>query len=75
MKNVGGLDRLLRIVVGVVLVALALLEQFGIFTSIGAWGYIGLIPLFTGLFSFCPMYSLFGFKTCCCGSKSCATKE
>lgn len=56
--NVGGIDRALRIVVGLVLVGLTLAGQ------IGVWGYLGLIPLATGLFSRCPPYALFGWNTC-----------
>lgn len=56
--NVGGIDRVLRIVVGLVLMALAYQG------TIGAWGWIGIVPLVTGLFRFCPAYSLLGFKTC-----------
>ncbi|WP_417245492.1 DUF2892 domain-containing protein [Celeribacter sp.] len=60
-KNVGNLDRILRIVVG-----LALL--LGFFLSSGAslrWLYlIGIIPLVTGLMSSCPLYSIFGINTC-----------
>lgn len=56
--NVGGIDRALRIVVGLVLVGLTLAGQ------IGVWGYLGLIPLATGLFSRCPPYALFGRNTC-----------
>jgi hypothetical protein len=48
----------LRIVVGLVLVGLTLAGQ------IGVWGYLGLIPLATGLFSRCPPYALFGWNTC-----------
>lgn len=57
-KNVGGIDRVLRIVVGLVLVALAATGQ------IGLWGWLGLIVLGTGLMSHCAAYSLFGFNTC-----------
>ena len=57
-KNVGGIDRLLRIVVGLVLVALAATGQ------VGAWGWLGLIVLATGLFSFCGAYTLLGLNTC-----------
>jgi branched-subunit amino acid ABC-type transport system permease component len=57
-SNVGGIDRILRIVAGLVLIALAAVGQ------IGAWGYIGVIVLATGLFSFCGAYTLFGFSTC-----------
>ncbi len=56
--NVGGLDRILRITVGVFLVILAITNV------IGAWGWIGLIPMATGIFRFCPAYPLLGIKTC-----------
>ncbi|WP_018151137.1 YgaP family membrane protein [Leeia oryzae] len=55
--NVGGIDRILRIVVGVVLILAAVTGQ------IGAWGYIGVIPLLTGVFRMCPLYSLIGFSS------------
>ncbi len=55
--NVGGVDRLLRMVVGIALIVLA------IFGLIGSWGYIGIVPLATGIFRFCPAYSLIGFKS------------
>lgn len=56
--NVGGADRILRIVVGLILILLALSGQ------IGAWGWIGVVPLATGLFRMCPLYSVFGMNTC-----------
>lgn len=56
--NVGSVDRIIRIVVGVALIAASL---FGV---IGVWGWIGVIPLATGLFRVCPAYMLFGMKTC-----------
>jgi Protein of unknown function (DUF2892) len=59
--NVGGIDRILRIVVG-----LALLAGFFLNTE-GAWRglyLIGIIPLATGLFSTCPLYSVLGISTC-----------
>ena len=56
--NVGGVDRTLRIVVGLILIGLTLAEQ------IGVWGLIGFLPLLTGLFRFCPAYTLFGMNTC-----------
>lgn len=60
-KNVGGLDRILRIVVGIALLA-------GFFLNADAayrWLYlIGIVPLFTGLFQTCPLYMIFGFNTC-----------
>jgi NADH:ubiquinone oxidoreductase subunit 4 (subunit M) len=56
--NVGGIDRILRIVAGLVLMALA---ATGI---IGMWGWIGIMPLLTGIFKFCPAYTLLGMNTC-----------
>ncbi len=56
--NVGSLDRTLRIGGGIALIALALTG------TIGAWGYIGILPLVTGLFRVCPAYTLLGIKTC-----------
>ena len=58
--NVGGTDKVLRIVVGVVLLSLVFLVE-------GAakwWGFVGLIPFGTGVFGFCPLYALFGLSTC-----------
>ena len=56
--NVGGIDRVLRIVVGLIMVMLAAVG------SIGPWGYLGLIVLATGVFRFCGAYTLFGINTC-----------
>lgn len=56
--NEGGFDRGLRIIVGLVLIGLALAGK------IGLWGWIGVLPLATGLIGWCPAYSLFGIKTC-----------
>ncbi len=56
--NVGSLDRILRVVLGAVLIALVF---FGPKTP---WGWIGIVPLVTGLFRTCPVYSLFGLNTC-----------
>lgn len=56
--NAGSLDRTLRIVAGIALVALAATG------TVGAWGWIGVVPLATGLFGYCPAYSLFGINTC-----------
>jgi len=56
--NVGGIDRLLRIVVGLTLVGLAVTG------TVGFWGWIGVVPLATGLFGFCPAYTLLGINTC-----------
>ncbi|MDX1352131.1 MAG: DUF2892 domain-containing protein [Thiomicrorhabdus sp.] len=56
--NVGTLDRLIRIILGLVLIALAYTD------TIGAWGYIGIVPLATGLLRWCPLYTLLGVQTC-----------
>lgn len=56
--NEGVIDRSLRIIAGLVLIGLALAGK------IGAWGWIGLVPLATGLVGWCPAYTLFGIKTC-----------
>lgn len=56
--NVGGIDRILRIVAGLVLIALAATG------TIGVWGWIGIMPLLTGIFQFCPAYTLLGMNTC-----------
>ena len=58
MKNVGGLDRGLRIIVGLVLIALAATG------TVGWWGWLGVVPLLTGLMGGCPAYSLLGVNTC-----------
>lgn len=56
--NVGGFDRIARIVAGLVLIGLAATGM------VGVWGYIGVVPLLTGVFKFCPAYALFGMNTC-----------
>lgn len=58
MRNVGGIDRVIRIVVGIALIAATLT---GI---IGVWGWIGVVPLATGIFGMCPAYKLIGVNTC-----------
>ncbi|MFO1068505.1 MAG: DUF2892 domain-containing protein [Geminicoccaceae bacterium] len=58
MKNVGNLDRTLRVIVGIVLLALVFVGPQT------AWGWIGLIPLATALIGFCPAYRIFGLSTC-----------
>jgi len=57
-RNVGSWDRALRVVAGVVLIALTLMG------TIGVWGWIGLVPLVTGLIGRCPMYKMLGLNTC-----------
>ncbi|PLW67628.1 YgaP family membrane protein [Pseudohalioglobus lutimaris] len=58
MKNEGVVDRVLRVVVGLALLSL---------TVVGPntpWGFIGLVPLVTGLIGFCPIYKILGLNTC-----------
>lgn len=56
--NVGGVDHALRIIVGLALIAWVL------FGNGPMWAWLGLLPLATGLFSFCGAYSLLGINTC-----------
>lgn len=63
-SNVGGIDRMLRIAAGVVLLAL------GAFGPLGWWGLIGVVPLATGLIRWCPAYTLLGVNTCPTGGKA-----
>jgi membrane protein implicated in regulation of membrane protease activity len=57
-SNVGGMDRVLRIVLGLVLIGLTLTG------NIGVWGWLGIVPLATGLLGWCPPYAMLGFSTC-----------
>jgi membrane protein implicated in regulation of membrane protease activity len=57
-RNVGGIDRTLRIVIGLALVAAAATG------TLGVWAWLGLLPLATGLMGWCPPYAMFGFNTC-----------
>ncbi|PJG48445.1 hypothetical protein CAF53_09495 [Sphingobium sp. LB126] len=57
-RNEGTIDRLLRVIVGLVLIALVFVGPRS------AWGWIGVVPLLTGLVGMCPIYSLLGIKTC-----------
>ncbi|MCW8983233.1 MAG: DUF2892 domain-containing protein [Gammaproteobacteria bacterium] len=56
-KNMGGIDRGLRLIVGATLVGWAVMSG-------NLWGYIGIIPLATALIGWCPVYLPFGIKTC-----------
>lgn len=58
IQNVGTVDRVIRILAGVALIAASLLGY------IGTWGWVGIIPLATGLFRVCPAYLPFGLSTC-----------
>ncbi|QEY60306.1 DUF2892 domain-containing protein [Pseudomonas sp. C27(2019)] len=65
-KNMGSIDRALRIIVGLVLVGLALTGV------VGWWGWLGIVPIVTGALGSCPAYSIIGVKTC--GDKGCDKK-
>ena len=56
--NSGGIDRILRVIAGLTLIALTLSG------TLGAWGWIGVVPLLTGIFGVCPAYILLGVNTC-----------
>ena len=56
--NVGNIDRTIRILLGLGLIGATL------FGAIGSWGWLGVIPLATGIFRFCPAYLPFGLHTC-----------
>jgi O-antigen ligase len=57
-KNIGNIERIVRIMGGLVLIALAATG------TVGVWGWLGLVPLATGLVGWCPPYSLLGINTC-----------
>ena len=56
--NEGSIDRIVRIVAGLVLISLVFIGPQS------PWGWIGVIPLATGLIGWCPAYTLFGIDTC-----------
>lgn len=57
-SNVGGIDKILRIVAGVGLIGATVAGLLPV------WGYIGIVPLATGLMGWCPVYPLLGMSTC-----------
>ena len=63
-SNVGGIDRVLRIAIGLVLIGLAATG------TVGLWGYVGIVPLATGAIGWCPPYAIFGWNTCSVKSKA-----
>lgn len=63
-NNEGGIDRIVRIVAGLVLLGLMAMG------FIGLWGWLGIVPLATGLIGWCPAYTLLGLNTCPLKSKS-----
>lgn len=58
IRNEGGLDRAIRVIAGLGLISLAFVGPQT------AWGWIGLVPLLTGIVGFCPAYRLIGLNTC-----------
>jgi hypothetical protein len=58
MRNEGTIDRVLRVGLGVALIALVFVGPQT------PWGWLGLVPLFTGLVGFCPLYRLVGVNSC-----------
>ena len=56
--NEGTIDRALRVIAGLALIGLT------VSGTIGAWGYIGVVPLLTGIIGFCPAYAILGLNTC-----------
>ncbi|HZJ93269.1 MAG TPA: DUF2892 domain-containing protein [Thiopseudomonas sp.] len=65
-SNMGTIDRAVRVIVGLVLIALALTG------TVGVWGWLGVVPVITGALGNCPLYSVIGLNTC--GKKGCAKK-
>lgn len=56
--NVGTIDKVLRVIIGAVLISLVFVGPQTL------WGWIGVIPIVTALVSFCPLYAILGIKTC-----------
>ena len=56
--NEGTVDRALRVIAGLALIGLTATGH------VGLWGYIGVVPLATGLIGMCPIYSILGINTC-----------
>ena len=63
-RNENNVERILRVAVGVGALVFAFTEH-----PMSAWGYLGLIPLLTGVVGSCPLYTVFGFSTC--GKRNC----
>ena len=57
-RNVGNMERGARIIGGLVLIGLAATG------TVGVWGWLGVVPLATGILGWCPPYAIFGFNTC-----------
>ncbi len=61
-KNVGTIDRVIRILLGAALIAFALIGE----SATAKFGWIGVIPLLTAFVGFCPLYTLLGVNSCAC---------
>lgn len=61
--NVGSVDRVLRMAIGLALIVGAATG------TVGAWAWVGIVPLLTGAFRFCPAYLPFGWSTCATGKR------
>jgi hypothetical protein len=59
-KNIGGVDRALRLTLGLGLLLFAFVAE----KPNAYWGLLGIVPFVTGSMSFCPLYSIFGFSSC-----------
>jgi hypothetical protein len=77
-QNVGKIDRIVRVVAGLVLLSLLFILE----GSARWFGLIGLVPLATAAMGFCPLYPLVGMNTCCtkdgeksCGDGGCSTEK
>jgi Protein of unknown function (DUF2892) len=63
--NEGTLDRAIRVIIGLALIGLALVDTTKLWGwSIGMWGWIGIVPLATGLLGWCPLYTMLGINSC-----------
>jgi len=60
MKNVGNVDKIVRYIIGIALLSIYFILQ----GNLKYLGLIGLVPILTAIFGFCPLYALFGIKTC-----------
>lgn len=57
-KNIGGAERIIRVIAGIAIISLAFLGPKT------PWAYLGIVPIATGLIGWCPPYSLLGISTC-----------
>lgn len=64
LRNEHVVDRVIRVIAGIALLSLVWIGPQT------AWGWVGLVPLVTGLVGSCPLYRLFGFSTCSIGKRA-----